>query len=76
MMVGVQYTTEQRTFMVEKYIETKRIDTVKTAFQLFQTEIRLYNSACTILYNVKKFQNNSTSHNLNAYIPAGEPLKI
>jgi len=66
MMVGVQYTIEQRTFMVEKYIETKTIDAVKSAFQVAFSD-RDLPVKFTILYNVKKFQNNGTSHNFNAH---------
>ena len=56
------FTSEQRTFMVEKYIETRNTDEV---INLFQRRFPNRNppSTRTVFYNVRKYRQRATSNN-------------
>lgn len=60
----MQLTVEQRVFVVTKYLETKSIDAVKTAFRL-QFPNRVPPTHKAIYDNVAKYKRNGTSKNLN-----------
>ena len=60
----MQLTVDQRVFIVTKYFETKSYNAVREAFVL-QFPQRNAPSKKTIYKNVKKYQENGTSLNLN-----------
>ena len=64
MMVGRQLTIDQRILIVQKYVETRSIISVREAFETsFPAERLPANS--TIYYNVNKYRQNGTSLNRN-----------
>ena len=63
----VVYTTEQRTKMVELYLTTKSIVRSQRLY-VSHFNTRQPPSKCLILYNVEKFRNKGTVHNLNKTI--------
>jgi len=63
-MVGVQFTDEQRAYMVEVYIETKNLQETKRKFQR-RYRNRNAPSLRTIKRNYFKYRGYGTSHNRN-----------
>ena len=61
-MVGRQYTSQERAFMVKTYIRTQNVSQTK---RLFNRRFHRNPSRNTILRNANKYQNEGTSKNLN-----------
>jgi len=65
-MVGVQFTANQRTFMIEKYISGQNCNDVIIEFSV-QYPYRRPPTPRTILYNVRKSRQHNTCLNRNQH---------
>ena len=65
-MVGAQFSPDERTFMVEKYLSTHNCNEVIREF-LLQYPHRRPPTSRTILYNVRKFRQHHTCLNRNQF---------